>query len=95
MMKQAEPKQCRTAWSLKRQSKAVKQLLSLSQETNEVTEEIIERLTRLKAEGSTNAWKSVEQALRSAWSHREVQQLQTKLDHIRKQVDTALLVSLR
>ncbi|ORY14588.1 hypothetical protein BCR34DRAFT_479383 [Clohesyomyces aquaticus] len=76
-------------------SASERQLLQLSQEAKDISEEIVQAVNKIKVKGSKKAWKSVEQALRSVWSQKEMSALETRLDTLRKQIDTALLFSLR
>lgn len=42
-----------------------------------------------------SVWESVKLALKSVWHENDVQQLENRLDEIRKQLDTTLLICIR
>ncbi|KAF2110995.1 hypothetical protein BDV96DRAFT_193895 [Lophiotrema nucula] len=76
-------------------SAADKQLLELGKQCERVTSALIKTLQRLKGQGSNNKWQSIRQAIRFAWSEKDIAAHERKLDAIRRQIDTALLRSLR
>jgi hypothetical protein len=74
---------------------ADKQLLSLKKESEAITKELRKALDKARLKSGPQKWRSIFQALKSVWTEKEISRLATRLDSIRKQVDTALLVSLR
>ena len=86
-------KVCRTKRGEK--SVAEEQLLELSAQTKEITDKIIGAIQRIEVDDVGKMWKSIDQAFRSVWSQKELESLEARLDNIRKQINTALLFSLR
>jgi hypothetical protein len=60
-----------------------------------VADELIARLQRLKVEGQHRAWKSFRQAIKSAWSQKDIDMLCKRLSEFRRSLDTHILSSLR
>jgi hypothetical protein len=71
------------------------QLVQLCKECKNVTASLLVELDRLKPKGSHGKLQSVYQAIRQLLSDRKILPLEKKLDDIRKQVDTVLLISLK
>lgn len=74
---------------------AGKQLQQLSKECSAVSNELLQELEKLKIKGPHKRWESFRQALNSVWSQEKTRALETRLEGIRKQLDTTLLVCLR
>jgi hypothetical protein len=74
---------------------AEQQLVTLSTDTKRITKKIIDVLQKLKSDDQHSKFQSVRQAFRSVWSESQIKSLETDLDNIRKQTDTALLFSVR
>lgn len=76
---------------------AERQLLQLCKESREITTEIVENINKVKANAGagSKALQSVAQAIRCVWNEREIKDLETRLQNIRQQINTALLFSLR
>jgi len=74
---------------------AEKQLDSIRIECVEVTKQLLEVLGGLMVKNKVRKWQCFRQALSSVWSERKILGLEEKLDRIRKQLDTTLLVCLR
>jgi hypothetical protein len=60
-----------------------------------LAEEIPTRIDGLKVTAKHQAWKSFQQAIRSAWSKRETEGLITRLSRLRQALETGILSSLR
>ncbi|KAH7083032.1 hypothetical protein BKA63DRAFT_142272 [Paraphoma chrysanthemicola] len=56
---------------------------------------MINSIQKFKSEGSKSKFQSMHQAFRSIWSESRLKAMETSLDNIRKQTDTALLFSVR
>lgn len=72
------------------------QLLELTIEAKRIADKVsfvVESLTSSKTD--RKYWRSIQQALRAAWTQKEFLELEARLDTIRKEIDTALLMSLR
>jgi len=74
---------------------AGKQLQQLSKECSAVSNELLQELEKLKIKEPHKRWESFRQALNSVWSQEKIRALETRLEGIRKQLDTTLLVCLR
>jgi hypothetical protein len=74
---------------------AEKQLLALSMDTKRITNKIINACQKLKSDHKSSRFQSVRQAFRSVWSESQIKSLETDLENIRRQTDTALLFSVR
>ena len=72
-----------------------RQLVLLCKDCHDVTAKLLAEIDKLKLKGPHSKLKSVQQALRHVGSQPHIQNLKNKLDDIRSQVDTVLLVSLR
>jgi len=79
-----------------RNPSAVEQQLNrICEECDSVTQQLLKELDKLKLRGGQRKWGSFRQALSNVWSQGEIQELEKKLEGIRKQIDTTLLVYLR
>lgn len=86
----------KTEWKETQQQRmAEKQLLALSVETKKITDDIIHAIQQLKSNSSSTRFQSVRHAFRSIWGEERLKCLETGLESIRRQIDTALLFSLR
>jgi flagellar motility protein MotE (MotC chaperone) len=72
-------------------------LRDICNEYSQITEQLVKRLGDLKVLRETNnrKWKSFRQALKSVWSKRDVDDMATRLDELRSELDTHIFVSLR
>ena len=75
-------------------SPAEKKLKALLKETQKVTTDILQTLRSLRSQGERSPWKSVKQALKSAWHEDDIRKLEKEVDEIRKQLDTTLLICI-
>jgi hypothetical protein len=60
-----------------------------------LAEEILARIDGLKVTEKHRAWKSFQQAIKSAWSQRETDGLIRRLSRLRQALETRILLSLR
>jgi hypothetical protein len=74
-----------------------RRLGEICSECSQITKQLVKRLGGLKVPRETHnrKWKSFRQALKSVWSKREIDDMATKLDGLRSELDTHILVSLR
>ncbi|KAF2823870.1 hypothetical protein CC86DRAFT_384404 [Ophiobolus disseminans] len=72
-----------------------RQLLELKLQSQKVVAELSAALAKARVSGPHQKWQSVYQALKSVSTDKDISNLANQLDDIRKQVDTAILVSLR
>jgi hypothetical protein len=72
-----------------------RQLRELCDGCRDVSKELLDVISSLKAQGTHKRWNSFRQALHSIWKEGEVQTLSTRLERYRRQIDTTLLVSIR
>lgn len=72
-----------------------KKLIKLQKESEDVVQELAKIMDKAKRKNGNRKWQSIYQALRSVKTDREISNIARRLDKIRKQVDTALLVSIR
>lgn len=77
--------------------KASPRLQKICAECNEVSEELVDHLRRLKVpDGSVGCkWKSFRQALKSVWSKQDVDALSQRLASLRAEIDTEVLILMR
>jgi len=61
----------------------------------DVADELLVRLTRLKIEGKHQMWKSFQNAIKSAWSQKELDVLQKRLSEFHRALDTHILSNLK
>jgi hypothetical protein len=71
------------------------QLIRLKAESEQIIKELRASLSKVQVTEPHRTWQSLHQALRSVSTDKEIARLTSKLESIRKQVDTAILVSLR
>lgn len=57
--------------------------------------ELVEALERLKVHGTNRKWKAFRQALRSIWDDKKIDGLVQRLQKLRAQLDSSILVALR
>lgn len=76
-------------------SAAEAQLQRLVTESVEISEELIRIVRGLKSDRGNKRWKSVRHAIITAWKQKDIAALQARLNEIRQQLDTALLICLR
>jgi hypothetical protein len=76
---------------------ADKQLIRLKLESEEVVAELQHALQKARVQntGKSRKWQSVRQGLMSVRTNKEISALGIRLDSIRRQIDTAVLVSIR
>jgi hypothetical protein len=75
---------------------ADEQLVQLKIDSETVVNKLRDALEKAKLSGERHKkWQSIYQALKSVYNDKEISSLANQLDNIRKQVDTALLVSLQ
>ncbi|KAH7087599.1 hypothetical protein FB567DRAFT_525324 [Paraphoma chrysanthemicola] len=72
-----------------------RQLIKLQNESEKIVKDLRSKLETVRISGPHRKWQSIYQALRSVSSDKEISRLASKLQSIRKEVDTAILVSLR
>lgn len=76
-------------------SSADEQLLRLTEDARELSQGIADAVHKTAAYGDHKTFWSIQQALRAVWNQRNFSALEARLENIRRQIDTALLVSLR
>jgi len=76
-------------------TQADQQLLELSARSKVVVDELRQALDKAKVMADDRKWQSVYQALRTIRTDKQISTLAGQLGEIRKQVDTAILISLR
>ncbi|KAH7357440.1 hypothetical protein BKA66DRAFT_612717 [Pyrenochaeta sp. MPI-SDFR-AT-0127] len=86
---------CRTIFDPSKATAADKQIIALQKESAGVAQKLKEALNKAKRKDGNKKWRSIHQAICSVHSDRTISKLADQLDHIRKQIDTILLVSLR
>lgn len=73
-----------------------KSLEVVCDEAVKVAEEIVTRLEGLKVkDGKHRKWNSLKQAVESAWSRKELQNLQSQLQGLKDALETRVLFSIR
>jgi len=77
------------------QKTADQQLLHLAKESHAVAADLREMLNKVKLKKDGRQRGALNQGLRSVLEQKNISALKEKLDEIRKQIDTALLISLR
>jgi hypothetical protein len=71
-------------------------LRKLNDKCSGVADELINALTKLKVQGTSNRrWKSFRQALSSLWKKEEVNAITTRLQNFRDELNLHILVSMR
>lgn len=89
-------KNSRTASNSKQGKKtAEEQLVKLAEESRTIAASLLQKLNQLKLADGGGRWKALQQAFRIAFAQKEIDALTMRLDSLQKQVDTALLISLR
>jgi pyruvate-formate lyase-activating enzyme len=73
---------------------ADKQLLDLKIESQKIVKDLQEALNKIKLSKKDRKWRSVRHALLSIQSDKEIANLAARLDSIRKQVDSAAMISI-
>ncbi|KAL1635246.1 hypothetical protein SLS58_010367, partial [Diplodia intermedia] len=76
-------------------TKADKKLNELCDGCQEVTNELLVLVQKLKGSNSHRGWGSFRQAALSVWKEKEVRALSDRVERYRRQIDTVLLVTLR
>lgn len=74
---------------------AEENLKQLVTDSKEIAKQLLMTLQNLKVQVGNRRWRSVKQALTSAWKQKDIAELQTRLSDIRQQIDTTLLICLR
>jgi hypothetical protein len=87
----------RSAWQAPsaQTSAAELQLQRLITESTQVAEKLLQIVQGLRGDGPNKRWASVRHALASAWKQKDITALQSKLQEIRQQLDTTLLICVR
>jgi hypothetical protein len=70
-------------------------LQSLCEECQQVADDLLAVLKRLKAQENKGKWSNILQAIKSIWSQEQIDSLQKRLDGFRQQLIIAILVALR
>jgi hypothetical protein len=76
-------------------TKVEEQLQQLCEGCQNVADELLDVIQKLKIQGLHKRWTSFRQALTSVWKEDEIQALSIRLERYRRQIDTTLLLSLR
>lgn len=76
-------------------STAEKRLRELCEETKSISAEFLKMLEQLEPKEPRTGWNSFKQALNSTWKQSDIRALEKRLDGIRKQLNTTLLICLR
>jgi len=72
-----------------------KDLQQLCLDCSKVAEQLLSALNKISVEGKATLWKSFIVALKSVWSHDEIEVLERRLDMFRRQISMQIIVSLR
>ena len=72
-----------------------KALRDLSTAANDIADQLLAGLNKVKVQGRFRRWKSLRQAVKSVWSKREVDEMANRLAKIKHQIQMRLMVSLR
>lgn len=67
----------------------------MSQRCEEVADELLIFLEKLKSTGKKTRWKSVRSALESAWKKEKVDEMRKRLEGFRDEINLHILVDLR
>jgi hypothetical protein len=70
-------------------------IIQLAKDVDSIVRRLTATLRAVKTGSKAQAWQSIWQSLRSILKEEELRSLEISLDRYRKQIDTALLVSLR
>ncbi|KAL2006443.1 hypothetical protein VTN00DRAFT_9111 [Thermoascus crustaceus] len=76
-------------------SGAEKRLRELGEETKSISAKFLEKLGQLELKEPHTGWNSFKLELNSTWKQGDIRALEKRLDGIRKQLDTTLLMCLR
>jgi len=76
-------------------TKTERKLQELCNSCCDVSSQLVEVIQSLKAQSTHKRWNSFRQALSSVWKEDKIQELSTRLERYRRQIDTTLLASLR
>ncbi|OBT75676.1 hypothetical protein VF21_05181 [Pseudogymnoascus sp. 05NY08] len=76
-------------------SVAEKELNRICKDCDDVAQQLLQELDKMRLRGGHRKWKSFRQALGNIWNQSQITALEKKLERIQKQVDTTLLVCLR
>lgn len=74
---------------------ATTQLRELCEGCSEISQELLEVIRQIGGRKRSKNWSSFRQALLSVWKEKKIEALSKRLERYRRQIDTALLVSLR
>ena len=76
-------------------SKAEVELQKLCSACVEVSQSLLDALNKLKRKEGNKSWNSIRQALRFVWNENKINSLSNQIESYRRQIDTALLLSIR
>ncbi|KAH7138816.1 hypothetical protein B0J11DRAFT_25033 [Dendryphion nanum] len=78
-------------------SEAAEQILKLGEEAKELTATLIDAVLQAQSRGTAAdpKWQTVREALSTVWKKKEITGIKKKFKHVRKEVDSVLLVALR
>jgi N-terminal domain on NACHT_NTPase and P-loop NTPases len=72
-----------------------RRIYDLRERCNEVAEELLNALDKLKAKGSQGRWKSLRQALKSVWDRDKIIDIQSRLTGLREELELRVLVDMK
>jgi hypothetical protein len=87
-----------TADDVRRLSASDRQLMKLKTESEAVVEDLKEWLEHVQPKAPRRSWRNIYEAFKTVRKEEELKEISTlasKLDNLRKQVDSAILISLR
>jgi len=67
----------------------------LSLKCAQIAQELIEKLEKLRIKGKKTFWKGLGKALRRAWSKDEIDRIQSRLENLREELETEVLVDIK
>ncbi|KAN0102137.1 hypothetical protein V8E51_012647 [Hyaloscypha variabilis] len=70
-------------------------LKALCHDCEELAEELLETLNKLRVQDKAGVWKSLRQAILSTWNHKNIKEIEGRLSRYRDAINTRILVSLR
>ncbi|OBT57523.1 hypothetical protein VE04_02112 [Pseudogymnoascus sp. 24MN13] len=76
-------------------SVAEKELNRICKDCDDVAQQLLQELDKIRLHGRHRKWRSFRHALGNMWNQSQITALEKKLERIHKQVDTTLLVCLR
>ncbi|KAF2869034.1 hypothetical protein BDV95DRAFT_609281 [Massariosphaeria phaeospora] len=76
-------------------SEPERQLEDLCRQCRTTAQELLQAVNKLKVDGKSKKWKSFRQALNTIWSSDRIHSISSRLDALRGQIDTTLIVLLR